>query len=109
VGILDKLSKLLGGKGGGAGNVERDGRALYFYVRCNACGEKLRIRVDTFNELAQEFDDSEKTSGYTLDKEIMGNGCFRMMHLHVQFDGGKRILQQTLDNGALISKDEYTQ
>jgi hypothetical protein len=106
VGILDKLGGLLSGKGGN-NSVDRDGRAMYFYVRCNACGEKLRIRVDAFNELAQEFDDNEKTSGYTLDKEIMGSNCFRMMHLHVQFDSGKHIVQQTLSNGTLITKAEF--
>jgi hypothetical protein len=110
MGILDTLASLFSSKGGGSANkVESDGRALYFYVRCNNCNEKLRIRVDTFNELAQEFDDNERTSGYTLDKEIMGSACFRMMHLHVTFDKNKRIVEQTLDKGTLISKEEYLQ
>jgi hypothetical protein len=106
--ILDTLAALFSGKNKTASNKpESDGRALYFYMRCNNCNEKLRIRVDTFNELMQEFDDNERTSGYTLDKDIMGNACFRMMHLHVTFDKNKRIIEQTLDKGILISKQEY--
>lgn len=108
MGILDTLASLFSGKGGGStSKAESDGRALYFYVRCNACAEKLRIRVDTFNELAQEYDDNERTSGYTLDKEIMGSTCFRMMHLHVDFDKNKHIIEQSLDKGTLITKAEY--
>ena len=110
MGILDKLTSLFSGKGGGStGSVESDGRAMYFYVRCDACGEKLRIRVDMYNELAQEFDDNEHISSYTLDKDIMGSKCFRMMHMHIQFDKGKHIVEQTLDKGTLITKAEYLQ
>jgi DNA-directed RNA polymerase subunit N (RpoN/RPB10) len=107
MGFLDKLTSLFAGKGGGG--VESDGRGMYFYVRCAACGEKIRVRVDTFNDLAQEFDDKDKVSGYTLDKDVMGTRCFRMMHLHIQFDSGKRILDKSVQNGTLVSKEEYLQ
>lgn len=102
MGFLDKLTALFSSKGGGD-----DGRALYFYVKCGACGEKIRVRVDAYNDLTQEFDDNDRTSGYRLEKDILGNTCFRMMHLHVEFDTGKRILQKTVTNGALISKEEF--
>jgi DNA-directed RNA polymerase subunit N (RpoN/RPB10) len=103
VGFLKKLGSLFSGKGG----VDSDGRAIFFYVRCNSCGEKIRVRVDTYNELSQEIDDSDKVSGYVIDKEVIGNKCFRMMHLHVDFDGGKRITAKTVSNGTLISKEEF--
>lgn len=107
MGFLDKLSSLFGGAKDRS--VDSDGRALYFYVKCGSCGEKIRVRVDMFNDLAQEFDENDRTSGYTLNKDVLGNNCFRMMHLHVTFDSGKRIVQQSVDNGTLITREEYLQ
>ncbi len=106
MGFLSKLTALFSGKASG---VERDGRAMYFYVKCSACGEAIRVRVDALNDLAQEYDENEKLSGYTLGKDIIGSKCFRMMHLHVTFDTGKRIIEQSLDHGTLISKEEFTE
>ena len=105
MGLLDTLKSLFSGKGGGGDN----GRAMYFYVRCKACGEKIRVRVDKYNDLQQEFDENDRVSGYTLDKDVLGNKCFRMMHLHVEFDSSRRIIEQSVENGVLISKDEFLQ
>lgn len=105
MGFLKKLGSIFSGGGGG----DSDGRGLYFYVRCNNCGEKIRVRVDTFNELSQNIDESDRVVGYSVDKDVMGNQCFRMMHLHVDFDSGKRITSKKVDHGVLLSKDEYLQ
>jgi DNA-directed RNA polymerase subunit N (RpoN/RPB10) len=110
MGLLDGLKGLFsGGKSGGNSGVESDGRAIYFYVQCNSCGEKIRVRIDTYNELAQEFDDNDKESGWTLDKDVMGNKCFKMMHLHADFDRNKKLVDKAIDKGSLITKEAYLQ
>src|SRR4030042_5661873 len=91
MGVLDKLGSILAPKGGGKAAAPRDEHGMYFYVRCNACSEKIRVRADTRWDLAQEYDDNDRVSGYTMDKDVLGNKCFRMMHLHVEFDGSHRI------------------
>ncbi len=107
MGILDKLSGILGPKGGGKATEPVDEHGMYFYVRCNACGEKIRVRADKRWDLAQEYDDNDRVCGYTMDKDVLGNKCFRMMYLHVEFDRAYRITKQTVQNGTLISKEEY--
>ena len=107
MGLLDRLTSLFAGKKDAL--VESDGRALYFYVKCGKCDEKIRVRVDVYNDLAQEFDENDKTSGYTLEKDVLGSQCFRMMHLHVAFDTGKHILEKRVENGVLITKEEFLQ
>ena len=106
MGLLDSLKAAFGGGKAGS-SIDSDGRAVYFYVRCNACGEKIRVRVDTFNDLLQEFDERERVSGYTVQKDVMGNKCFKMMHLQAEFDGGKRLTASSVDNGTLITKAEF--
>ncbi len=107
MGFLDRLSALFSGKRDSSS--DSDGRAVYFYVKCSSCGEKIRVRVDMFNDLAQEFDDNDRTSGYTLEKDVLGNNCFRLMHLHVAFDSSKRIVEKSVTNGVLITKEEFAQ
>jgi hypothetical protein len=65
--------------------------------------------VDTYNDLAQDFDDNDRTSGYVLEKDVMGSQCFRLMHLHVAFDSGRRIIEKSVDKGTLITKEEFLQ
>jgi hypothetical protein len=105
MGLLDSLKAALGG--GKGGSVDSDGRAVYFYVRCNACGEKIRVRIDTYNDLLQEYDDRERVSGYSVQKDVIGNNCFKMMHLNADFDSGKRLSKAVVENGTLISKTEF--
>jgi len=108
MGFLDSIKSLFSGGKGGSG-VEREGRAMYFYVRCNACGEKIRVRVDLYNDLIQEFGENDNVAGYSVEKDVLGNKCFRMMHLHAQFNQGRRLLEQSVSNGTLITKEEYLQ
>lgn len=103
MGLLDSLKALFSGSGGSGG----DGRGMYFYVRCNNCGEKLRVRVDKLSEASQDIDDSDRVTGYTVEKEIIGTKCFRPMHLHLQFDQGYHITEQSLTSGKLITKQEF--
>lgn len=111
MGILDKLRSLVspGGSAGGASQPERDANAFYFYIRCNNCGENVRIRADKRWDLSQEFDDNDRVSGYVMNKDVMGTRCFRMMYLHVAFDGSYRITKQTVENGTFIPRELYEQ
>jgi hypothetical protein len=101
MGLLDRLGSLFSGQGGDNG--------VYFYVKCKACGEKIKIRANPGSDFMPEYGEDDKTSGYTLEKDVLGTKCFRMMHLHVQFDSARRIVKTSVDNGALISKEEFLQ
>lgn len=93
------FSKLFGSK---EGRGDPDG--LYFYVQCDRCGEKLRIRADKRHDLSQ---DPEK-GGYVWHKEIMDGRCFQLMYAHVVLDRGFSVREQSLDGeGHFISREEY--
>lgn len=105
MGILDALKGIFGGKGGGGS----DPSGRYFYIRCNACGEAIRVRVSMTHDLSQEFDGGDNPSGYIVNKDVMGSACFKVMHLTVQFDGGRRVTEQKVTEATLISREEYEQ
>ena len=107
MGILDSIKALFtSGPGRGA---DSDGRALYFYVRCNACGEQIRVRVDMYNDLAAEYDSKERVSGYVLNKDILGSKCFKLMRMHLQLDPSRRLVNKSVENGTFITKEQYEQ
>ena len=58
------LKKLLG-SGGGASQDE----GLYFYVRCNACREPIRIRINPSSDLSPVYEgEGDDTTGYEIHK-----------------------------------------
>lgn len=110
MGILDSIKSLFSSTGGAASSgVDSDKRAMYFYVSCNACGEKIRVRVDMYNDLAQEFDSKERVSGYVLNKDVLGSKCFKLMRLHLQMDPSRRLIAKSIENGTFITKEQYLQ
>jgi hypothetical protein len=101
MGLLKRISSLFGGGESEARPPADNG--LYFYVQCNCCGEKLRIRVDCSNELQRDYD----TGGFFLRKEMMDGRCFQLMYAEISFDDRYRVICQDVTGGRFITRDEY--
>ena len=82
-----------------------DPDAIWLYVRCDYCGQKLKIRVDRRFDLRTDFEEG----GYKLDKEIMDGTCFSLMMARIRFDSGQNIVSQELEGGTFISREEFEQ
>ena len=77
-------------------------------VRCHACGEHIRVRIDREHDLSAEFDGaSDWPSGYVVHKEVVGQQCFRRIGLDLTFDAQKRLTDQRATGGALVSREDY--
>ena len=50
--LWDRLKQVFGG-GRSPGRDE----GIYFYVRCDRCGDRVRVRLNPSSELQQEFDE----------------------------------------------------
>ena len=103
------LSAVFGSGSGGSGD-----DALWFYVKCNTCGEIIPVRVNPASDLVQEFDSAgDMISGYSLHKEVMGRGgrpgrpCFRLLQLDADFDKGRQLLDVRVDGGELVDQAAY--
>jgi hypothetical protein len=101
MGLLKRIGSVFGGGEGEARPPADDG--LYFYVQCNRCGEKLRIRVDRRNELQRDFD----TGGFFVRKEMMDGRCFQLMYAEITFDGRYNVVHQDVTGGRFITPEEY--
>ena len=103
--ILKRLSKIL------SSPPPRTDRALYLYVHCNKCGEKLRARVDIWNELTPEYDDkSDNAAAYYCRKVLVGEKlCYQPIELRLKFDKNHKLVEKTIIGGKYIDQPEFNQ
>ena len=102
------FGKVLGGLFGKGGGGESRDNAYYYYLRCEKCGEGIRVRVDRANDLAQDFEGGgDNPSGYTVTKGIVGKRCFRPISVTIKFDGARREVSRSAEGGEFITAEDY--
>ena len=94
-----RILKALTGDAGPRG--DRDG--LYFYVQPRQCARIARTRIHRYNDLSQ----SEADDGYFCRKIVTVAGCPWQATLELKFDRNRRITQQWVQGGELVSAEEY--
>ncbi len=107
--ILDRLFKRSDEKRGETGDDEQ--RAFLYYLRCDKCGEAIRVRIDREHGLSQEFDEGggDFPTGYVATKEIIGKKCLRALKLTIRFDRSRREVDRQVQGGAFITREEFEQ
>lgn len=100
MGFLKKLKETLLGSPTGK---TRDPDGIYLYVKCEKCGATLRVRADKRHDLQRDYDTGE----YVLRKEMMDNSCFNLMQATVRFDPSYNIVEQEIEGGTFISREDY--
>ena len=106
------LDRLFGRSGPKREAPVSDQNAFYYFVRCEKCGEVIRVRLDRRSDFEQQFDESggDAVVGYRVRKEVMGSGnCFKMMRVEVLFDRGYRETEKSVRGGTFVTKADYDQ
>ncbi|HEX2037713.1 MAG TPA: hypothetical protein VHS99_26350 [Chloroflexota bacterium] len=94
--------------GGNRSADDAGANAFWLYVRCNACGETIRIRVSREHDLSAEYEEgSDAPTGYRLRKEIVGQQCFRRIEVDMTFDYQRRVTERQIRGGTFITREEY--
>ena len=85
-------------------------RALFLYVQCRKCGEKLRARVDTYNELTPDYNgSSDQAASYFCRKVLVGEKlCYQPIELRLKFDKNRKLVDKQVSGGKFISAEEYS-
>lgn len=95
MGFLKKLF------GGGEPKKYVDKQGIYFFVVCDNCGARVRVRADKQHDL-QNAD-----SGYEWHKTIVDSRCFRRIQTVVQLDSGYQMVSHEISGGRFITEAEY--
>jgi len=111
VGLVDALKSMLG-LGGGAG--QSVDRGLYRYVRCNRCGDVVRVRINMANEVSEISDEPDedgsvrrpdnRAARYAITKGVVDAKCFRPMRLTILFDGRRREIESSVEGGEVVDE-----
>jgi hypothetical protein len=101
--IFDKLRKLI------VSPTTKNDRILYLHVQCGRCGEKMRARVDLWNELSPEYDEkSNDPAGFFCRKVLVGErGCYQPIELQLRFDKQHNLVDQRILGGKYIDEVEF--
>lgn len=86
---------------GGAGAPQDD--ALYVYVQPKMCKEIVRVRIDMKNQLSRTDDET----GYFVRKTARGQRCPFAAEMTLRFDGTRRLIEKTIENGSFVTEEEY--
>lgn len=77
---------------------------LYYYVRCNRCGEVIRVRINSMNDLSRS--DDERT--LFAKKVITGqNKCFNRIEAEFTYDLNHKLTGTEISGGTLATKADY--
>ena len=101
--LLKKLSKLM------ASPPPRTDRVLYLIVQCNKCGDKLRARVDLWNELTPDYSENSDTpTSFQCRKVLIGeNRCYQPIELQLKFDKNHKLVEKTIMGGKYIDEVDF--
>jgi hypothetical protein len=94
---MNFLKKLFAGGGGSSG-----GNFFTVYVRPKRCDEIVIVRIHLYNELSQT-----DSGGYFTRKLARGSRCPFAAELSLHFDGKRRLVESQVENGELVSAEDY--
>ena len=97
--MLKKIAKKIFGEGPSV----QLGEGFFLNVRCNTCGEAFNLFINKSTDLAQNFDERGSVT-YSLNKEIIGSSCRNLIHVKMEFDGGKNLVSREIENGEFIEE-----
>jgi hypothetical protein len=80
-----------------------DGDVLFLYLRCSACGEKLRLRLSRERELTRDY----ASGGYFVRKVAVGQRCFRPIEVRLQLDANLREEWREIEGGEFLTRELY--
>jgi DNA-directed RNA polymerase subunit N (RpoN/RPB10) len=100
MGLFKKLSRLL------APPSKTDERAYWLYVRCSRCGEKIKSRVDLYNDLSPIYNETGVT--YFCRKVLIGQQhCYQKIEVEMSFDGRRQLTDHQITGGTFITEEEF--
>ena len=101
MGLMEKISQFF------SSNKTADEAGYWIYVRCNHCGEKLKTRVNLYNDLSINYAESNVQT-YICRKTIVGReGCFQRIEIKLYFDSRRKLKDQEISGGTFIEEGEY--
>jgi hypothetical protein len=76
---------------------------LYYYIRCNRCGEVIRVRVNPMNDLSISDEPNQRFT----HKTIVGQRCYNRIEADFTYDNNRKLINSEISGGTLVTKEDY--
>jgi hypothetical protein len=96
--LLRKLTQLFKVGPGVSGDV-----GLYYYVRCDRCGEVIRVRINPLNDLSL----SDDAKSLFAHKVIVGQRCYNRIEADFEYDTNRKLTGSQANGGAFVDEEAY--
>lgn len=78
-----------------------DKTGIYFYVQCDNCGARVRVRADKQHDLLNV------EGGYEWHKTIVDSRCFRPIPTVVRLNNNYEMTSHEIEGGRFMTEAEY--
>lgn len=99
MGFLDKIKSLFSG-----GN--SDSKLIDIYIEDNKCGNQMKLIFRKSYDIQKVYEDTREAV-YEIKKVVVCDNCYNKIDLHLEFDKKYNIMNQEVENGKIINKEEF--
>jgi hypothetical protein len=78
---------------------------LYYYIKCNRCGEVIKVRINPMNDLSY----SDSDNSLFVRKVIVGRKCYNRIDAEFSYSNARKLLNADVSGGEMVDKKEYDQ
>jgi len=97
--ILKQIANIFGG----GQPLTRSDAGLYYYVRCERCGEVIKVRINSMNDLSQ----NDEGDAWFARKTIVGRRCYNRIEAEFVYDAKRQLTRSDIKGGMLVTEEEY--
>jgi hypothetical protein len=76
---------------------------LYYYIRCNRCGEVIKVRVNPMNDLSI----SDEPGKRFTHKTIVGQRCYNRIEADFTYDNNRKLVNSEISGGTMVTQEDY--
>jgi hypothetical protein len=98
--ILKQIANIFGG---GQPMTRTSDPGLYYYVRCDRCGEVIKVRINSMNDLSQ----NDEGDAWFARKTIVGRRCYNRIEAEFVYDSKRQLTHTEITGGKLVTEEDY--
>lgn len=99
MGIIDKLKNIFSGGSSSS-------KLIDVYVEDNKCGNQMKLLFRKSYDIQKVYED-DREADYEINKVVVCDKCYNKIQLHLEFDKRYNIINKEIENGKIISEEEY--
>lgn len=97
MGLFDFIKNIFSG--------DKQADVIDFYVRDDKCGNEIKIVFRKGYDIVREYGDGDEA--YSVRKVAICDECYNKINISLKFDNKYNIVSQDVENGEIITKEDY--